>query len=110
MTLSILDRYVGCLLGGAIGDQLGWYYEGLSSELLREHHGNITDFPTTQEISIWSDDTQQRVIVTQCLLDNNGTFNAPYFAQLLTQYFRSGQARSIGDTTRDALEKLDRGY
>ena len=69
---EVLDRVKGCLLGGAIGDALGYAVEFSSLERIRVKYGadGIADYeldPTSGE-AIFSDDTQMSLFTAEGLL------------------------------------------
>ena len=55
-----LDRYRGCLLGGAAGDALGYPVEFLSLSDIRARYGpaGITSYALRHGVAQISDDTQ----------------------------------------------------
>ena len=59
-TISDPDRYLGCLVGGALGDALGYPVEFLSLDGIREKYGprGITDLQLRKGRALISDDTQ----------------------------------------------------
>ncbi len=74
-----LDRARGCFLGMAVGDALGAPLEGLSSQQIRSHYGQVSDFvdgvrawkkkPYRWRLpGLYSDDTQQALVLAECLL------------------------------------------
>ena len=46
--MKLIDKYAGCLLGGAIGDALGYPVEFISGSLIKEYLGDrgVTGFPS----------------------------------------------------------------
>lgn len=68
---SFMERYEGCLIGGAAGDALGWPAEFLSYREIVDRYGEdgitglITEIGTKAEIS---DDTQMTVFTAEGLL------------------------------------------
>ncbi|MEV0293049.1 ADP-ribosylglycohydrolase family protein [Nocardia sp. NPDC050710] len=68
---EIVDRVRGALLGGAIGDALGWPIEFLSSAQIRAGHGDagVTDFlPEYGAPQQVTDDTQMTLFTAEGLL------------------------------------------
>ncbi|MBM4395687.1 MAG: ADP-ribosylglycohydrolase family protein [Deltaproteobacteria bacterium] len=67
-----IDRYRGCLIGGAVGDALGWPVEFLSLDAIRIRHGTggIRDLvPAAGGLAEVSDDTQMTLFTAEGLLD-----------------------------------------
>lgn len=68
---SLLDRFAGCLLGGAVGDALGAPVEFLSDREIRERYGpgGIRDFSLAYGgIGAITDDTQMTLFTAEGLL------------------------------------------
>ncbi len=65
-----LDQYRGCLLGGAIGDALGYAVEFLSYKKITQKYGSngITDFELYRGQALISDDTQMTLATAFGLL------------------------------------------
>ena len=65
-----LDRYRGCLLGGAAGDALGYPVEFLSLADIRERYGpaGITSYALQHGVAQISDDTQMTLFTANGLL------------------------------------------
>ena len=68
--MELLDRYRGCLIGGAAGDAFGYPVEFLSlDEIIREYGENgITSYRLKNEIAEISDDTQMTLFTATGLL------------------------------------------
>jgi len=68
---SRLNRFIGCLLGGAVGDALGAPVEFLSFSDIRKRYGNngIVDYdPAYGRIGAITDDTQMTLFTAEGLL------------------------------------------
>lgn len=71
------NKYIGCMLGAAIGDALGKQNEGLSRGEIR---GRVTDYGKTPERSPggklragqYTDDTEQMIVLAQSLIECRG--------------------------------------
>lgn len=65
-----LDRYRGCLLGGAIGDALGYAVEFMGEQELFHRYGErgITEYDLVDETALISDDTQMTLFTANGLL------------------------------------------
>ena len=76
-----LDRYRGCLLGGAAGDALGYPVEFDSRAAILSAYGpqGITDYALTDGIAQISDDTQMTLFTANALLfaDTRRRIGAP---------------------------------
>lgn len=68
--MKILDRYRGCLIGGAAGDALGYAVEFLSAEQIFQKYGGngITDYDLVDGAAQISDDTQMTLFTANGLL------------------------------------------
>lgn len=104
--LDNIDRYCGCILGGAIGDALGSRIEGMLPEHIKEYYGEIIDFDGNSK---YTDDTQQAIIIAENLICGNGLINPEKLAQQFLSLYQSGESRTTGDTFREACERLQRG-
>jgi len=91
-----LQKYVGSILGHAIGDSLGMATESMTRQdinkkfgVLKEHQaGNLTS-------GSYTDDTQQSMILIESLLENNGLDTKKYMGQLIKD---TDPGRGIGPT------------
>ena len=84
MMLDYLDKTKGCLIGGAIGDALGYPVEFLSEEAIKQRYGFVKEFIGDPKIS---DDTQMTLYTAVSLL----------FA------VTRGMARGVGGDPRDII-------
>jgi ADP-ribosyl-[dinitrogen reductase] hydrolase len=108
---SLMDRYLGTMLGLACGDALGGPVEFRSREdIAAEFPGGVREFIGGGWLSLApgevTDDTQQTLILADALtaegLDLEG------FARGLIAWLK-GNPKDIGDTTRIALNALAAG-
>ena len=88
-----LDQYRGCLLGGAIGDALGYTVEFFSYKTIIQKYGSngITDFELSHGQALISDDTQMTL--------------ATAFGLLATKVRRCKDAKK-----KDYIEEIGRAY
>jgi ADP-ribosylglycohydrolase len=72
--LSVDDRALGCLLGGAVGDALGAPFEGLWGELIPEPEALLTDFAEFEGYprGQWTDDTQLTLATVESVIEEGG--------------------------------------
>ena len=68
--MSIKDKYLGCLIGGAVGDALGYPVEfSTYNQILARHGtGGISDYSLTNGTALISDDTQMMLFTAEGLL------------------------------------------
>ena len=75
---SLVDRFCGCLLGGAVGDALGAPVEFLSIDEIRRRYGDsgITDFDTAYgRRGAITDDTQMTLFTAEGLIRAQAAFS-----------------------------------
>ncbi|WP_025274809.1 ADP-ribosylglycohydrolase family protein [Haloglycomyces albus] len=101
-----LERIEGCLLGGAIGDALGYQVEFLSWKSIAENFG--PDGVTELRSNLISDDTQMTLFSTQGLLQARpgkefGAVRNAYMDWLDTQRLPMPHSRSRGLATEEWL-------
>ncbi len=104
---KIADKFTGCLLGGAVGDALGWLVEFLSLAEIRQRFGpeGIRDFAATEGgIGAITDDTQMTLFTAEGLLREYrrtvGTSEKPdYSASVYRAYLR--WLHTQGEVSRD---------
>lgn len=65
------DRFRGCMIGGAVGDALGYAVEFMSEKQIFEKYGEggITEYEPRGEKAVISDDTQMTMFTATALLD-----------------------------------------
>ena len=68
--MKSLDKYRGCLIGGAAGDALGYAVEFLSGEQVFKKYGEkgITEYSLIDGVAQISDDTQMTLFTANGLL------------------------------------------
>ena len=95
---TLQTRYWACILGGAIGDCLGFPYEGRKGPL------------AIDEKSPWelSDDTQLTLATCEAIT-KSGTVEAAAIAETLADGFRRSRFRGLGASTYKALSELSVG-
>lgn len=111
------DKFVGCLLGVAIGDALGFPVERFSLAQIRQHYGpeGVRDFASGGRYppGTYSDDTQLTLATARALLqaaDGSVDQIAEALALEYLAWYRSPEAaRGPGMTTLAACANLARG-
>lgn len=93
MQLSLLDRFKGCLFGGAVGDAMGYAVEFMNIEQIREQFGpnGITQLQLVNGKALVSDDTQMTLFTANGLLTG------------MTK-------RRLGDDSREMVRHLHNAY
>ena len=68
--MNTLDKYKGCLIGGAVGDALGYTVEFFREKEIFGHYGEngITEYELRNNKAIISDDTQMTLFTANGLL------------------------------------------
>lgn len=107
------QRIAGCLIGGAIGDALGWPVEFLSSSAIRKNYGEngITDLDKKDNAKAeFTDDTQMSLFTVDGVLrylstlkqsDKPADFAAIMHASYLRWLYTQQTARSEDQTLLD---------
>lgn len=124
--ISLMDpekfkgKYVGCMLGAAIGDALGKQNEGVKREEIRNRE-YITDYGRAPKgcpgeklgAGQYTDDMEQMIVLAQSLIACHG-FDANDFASKMAKWgldVRNDPSRSplLGPSSSTAIEKLNSG-
>jgi ADP-ribosylglycohydrolase len=114
------SKYIGCMLGAAIGDALGKQNEGVNREdILRR--GCIKDYGKASlgtpgdklKPGDYTDDTEQMLVLAGSLIDNNG-FDAIDFSQRIAKWGKDAledpiRKSFVGPTSAIAIERLYSG-
>lgn len=106
------DRFVGALLGGAIGDALGRPNEGSRSASFEDDHPrHVTDYRpwpgwTSGPIGTITDDTQMTMCVAECLVAN-GYLDTVDLARRFVVWLPVGRGK--GAATTRAVTRLQAG-
>lgn len=102
------DRFVGCLLGGAVGDGLGAPWEGLTSfdilHLGGPPHVLVTN--PTAEVLYYTDDTEMTVGVAETLVEHGEILAGPLVRAFARNYHHE---RGYGRGARRILEAVQAG-
>lgn len=110
--ISLKERYLGCLIGLACGDALGGPVEfDTRAQMDERFPDGLRDFIGGGWLSLFpgeiTDDTQMTLDVARSLVafpDGNMDDLAARFLA-----WRNSEPKDIGNTTRDALDRLARG-
>lgn len=110
--ISPAARYQGCLLGLACGDALGGPVEFVSRDALDlQYPDGLRDFTGGGWLDLFpgeiTDDTQMTLDVARSLAEYPEANMADLAGRFLT--WRNSAPKDIGNTTRDALDRLAQG-
>ncbi|MCB6176719.1 ADP-ribosylglycohydrolase family protein [Rhodobacter sp. Har01] len=114
-----LDRALGALLGGALGDALGMPSQTLDRAAIAARYGRIAGFlapfpghPVSHGLPAGAvtDDTEQTLLLARLLIDGGGVLDDCAWAQALIGWEAGVRARGLrdllGPSTRRALDAL----
>jgi ADP-ribosyl-[dinitrogen reductase] hydrolase len=115
---KLKSKYVGCMLGAAIGDALGKQNEGLGRKDILEN-GYVTDYGKARAGSPgeklkegqYTDDTEQMIALAQSLVECNG-FVAVDFAGRIVNWGADAQndrKKLVGPSSSAAISRLNSG-
>ena len=110
---SVKDRYLGALLGMAIGDALGIGSNGLTREEIEDRYGRIEGFLPLSDIDgnelepagQFSENTELAICLAESLLTSNGFVDPATAGYRFVQVLNGPHAHFLGNTTRRALER-----
>ena len=109
------DRFVGALLGGAVGDALGSFCEGWPRERILEVEdlmGRYRDLRRGGDVvrpgGMYTDDTQQALVLVESMLAC-GRVDPGDVADRLLRMWRAGELYGYGRAFRETLERMDSG-
>jgi len=116
---ELRDKFVGCVVGAAIGDALGMPNEDVPARKAQTYYaGPIRDFLSPHQETPcrnlreaqYTDDTQLMLALAQALVEGEG-FEPPRFVDKLIAWYKieSHEKRYRGKTTIAAVEKLMKG-
>jgi ADP-ribosyl-[dinitrogen reductase] hydrolase len=92
------DRLGGCLAGGAIGDSLGSFYEGMP----------IPENINLDEVHGITDDTQLTIATCESIIESTQV-SAASIAQHMLAWYNKGKLSGLGASTLKALKDLQAG-
>jgi len=121
MAADIEDGFIGCLLGGAIGDALGMPVEGLGPEEIEDQFGSVRDMMPAPEGHFhfglksgqFTDDTIETLILAEPMIDSCG-FSGDDFSERLASWggafaLDERLGRGVGMTSRSSIEQMRSG-
>jgi ADP-ribosyl-[dinitrogen reductase] hydrolase len=108
---ELLDRYLGVLVGGAVGDALGATVEFMDRAAIQARYGLHTEILgggwLDLEAGEVTDDSAMAFCITSSIVDR-GEFDPDDIARRFVDWYRSNPP-DIGNTTRRSLEYLAQG-
>ena len=113
--LDISDRFLGCLLGLAVGDAFGMPVEGFSADQIRQNHGWINQYlPRTDLVGSEieaageiTDDTEMTLCHVESLVSTGGLVDPENTGMRFLRLFNSDSERFMGRTTKQSLRQAD---
>jgi ADP-ribosyl-[dinitrogen reductase] hydrolase len=109
------DRFLGALLGLAIGDALGMPVEGLDRAEIAARYGALDGYhprvlPDGTEIEAgeFTDETEVALCVVEALTTNRGTLDEDLIGARMSFLARTDSRRWLGEATLAALDRADR--
>ena len=107
MTVSLQERFRGCLLGVAVGDALGGRLEGRSREHIRTRFPSIQALMDYPQDELWyTDDTQMTIGIAECLIEQGQILEGPLCKAFVSNYVPS---RGYGPGARVVLDAMEEG-
>jgi ADP-ribosylglycohydrolase len=114
------SKYIGCMLGAAIGDALGKQNEGVAREYILKR-GCINDYGKALSRTPgdklgpgdYTDDTEQMLVLAGSLIDNNG-FDVTDFSKRIAKWGKDAlkdpnRKSLVGPASALAIERLNSG-
>src|SRR5688572_22788036 len=108
MTVSLKDRFRGCMIGLAAGDALGACFEGQSADFVRQRAPTIERLYQYRAGELWyTDDTQMATIgVAETLAANGGIVESALCEAFVANY---DPPRGYGRGARVVLGAMQEG-
>ncbi len=119
---AMLDRALGALLGGALGDALGMPTQLLSPDGIKAAYGFVDrfvspspDHPVSRGLPAGAitDDTEQALLLGRVLLGSGDTFDHERWVAALLDWERDVKARGsydlLGPSTKRAIDAINDG-
>lgn len=121
-TSKAIDRAMGALVGGAIGDALGMPTQLLSPARIAELYGHVDDFvapaadhPVSKGLlaGTVTDDTEQALLLGRILVESGNRFDHARWVNALLDWEREVKARGsydlLGPSTKRAIDAINNG-
>ncbi len=105
------DRFIGSILGLAIGDAMGMPFEGWYPDQIRDYWKEKVFQPASYRglgPGQYTDDTLMAICHLKSLIDSRG-MDPEDTARKFLQWFESGNLRGIGRSTAISMQRLKRG-
>lgn len=119
---DMLDRAMGALVGGALGDALGMPTQLLSPARIAELYGHVDDFvapfaehPVSKGLATGTitDDTEQALLLGRILVESGERFDHTRWVNALLDWEREVKARGsydlLGPSTKRAIDAINNG-
>jgi poly(ADP-ribose) glycohydrolase ARH3 len=107
MSVDLQDRFVGCLLGLAVGDALGGKFEAQPAEAIQSRFPTVASMIAYPQEEIWyTDDTQMTIGVAETLLECGQIVETALCRAFVSNYVPS---RGYGRGTRVILDAIEDG-
>lgn len=118
-----IDKFLGCILGVAVGDALGMPFETMNPEEMKQvvsEFGDIEEylspsinphaFPETKSLlpGSWTDDTQLTIATMDALIESGAVLDMDIVAQKHVSAYQESKL-GWGKATRNAIERLAKG-
>ena len=111
-TDPVEDRFIGSVLGVAIGDAMGMPFEGWSPDQIREHWKDKVFLSALPLRGLgpgqYTDDTHMTICHLKSLIDSGG-LEPEDAARKFLEWFDSGDLRGIGAATALSMKRLKQG-
>ncbi|MBZ9884061.1 ADP-ribosylglycohydrolase family protein [Mesorhizobium sp. CA10] len=122
MAADAMDRAMGALIGGALGDALGMPTQLLSTARIAELYGHVEEFvapaadhPVSKGLPAGAitDDTEQALLLGRILVESGERFDHARWVNALLDWEREVKARGsydlLGPSTKRAIDAINRG-
>ncbi|WP_027145338.1 ADP-ribosylglycohydrolase family protein [Mesorhizobium sp. WSM3626] len=119
---AVMDRAMGALIGGALGDALGMPTQLLSPSRIAELYGHVEDFvapaadhPVSKGLAagMVTDDTEQALLLGRILVESGERFDHARWVNALLDWERDVKARGsydlLGPSTKRAIDAINSG-
>ena len=122
MAIDAIDRAMGALIGGALGDALGMPTQLLSPARIGALYGHVEDFvapsadhPVSKGLPAGAitDDTEQALLLGRILVESGDSFDHARWVNALLDWERDVKARGsydlLGPSTKRAIDAINDG-